>query len=187
MSAARLDLDETAQAARVLVRKLSSAGLSLACAESCTGGLAAADITAVPGASAAFWGGYVAYSNDCKTRILGVSLDTLSRFGAVSRETAREMAQGALSASGADLAFAITGIAGPEGGSEDKPVGLVWIAWKDALGRGSEESAVFGGDREAVRQAAALRAIRGVNELAAGLAAEEVVDIDKGEGPIYSS
>ena len=187
MTSGSFDFEELSLAARGLVRKLSSAGLTLACAESCTGGLAAAAITSVPGASEAFWGGFSAYSNDYKTRILGVSLDTLSRYGAVSRETAREMAAGALSASGANLAFAITGIAGPEGGTPDKPVGLVWIAWKDALGRGSEESAVFGGDREAVRNAAALRAIKGADALASGLAAEEVVDIDKGEGPIYSS
>jgi len=129
--------------------------------------MAAGALTGVPGASTVFWGGFVAYSNDCKTRILGVSLATLSRFGAVSRDTAREMAAGALAASGADLAFATTGVAGPGGGTADKPVGGVWIAWASASGLASEVYETFEGDRDAVRVAAAARALEGALELTA--------------------
>jgi len=160
-----------ADAARALVERLSSYSLSLACAESCSGGIASAALTNVPGASEVFWGGFVAYSNDCKTRILGVSRATLARSGAVSREAAREMASGALTSSGADLAFATTGLAGPGGGTADKPVGGVWIAWATASGLTSEIFEVFEGDRDAIRLAAAIRAIEGAFELATSLAA----------------
>jgi len=172
------DAGELAKTARELVGLLSGSNLTLACAESCTGGLAASAITSVSGASEVLWGGFVAYSNDCKARILGVSLATLSRYGAVSREAAREMASGALTASGADIAFAITGIAGPEGGTPEKPVGLVWLAWKAAEGKASEESFVFEGDRDAVRLAAAMRALRGTCDLATSLSATAVVSAD---------
>lgn len=183
--------EELREAAQDLVALLSSSHLTMACAESCTGGLAAAEITSIPGASEVLWGGFVAYSNDCKARILGVSLATIDRFGAVSRETAREMASGALAASGADIAFAITGVAGPDGGTPEKPVGLVWFAWKAAAGRAEEASVTFAGDREAIRQAAALRALRGVRDMASSLTATDVdaaegLDIDNGEDAVYS-
>ena len=169
-----------------LVEKLAAAGLTIACAESCTGGLAQAAITSIPGASHVFWGGFVTYSNDCKTRIAGVSLATLETCGAVSRETAREMASGSLAASGADIAFAITGIAGPEGGSAEKPVGSVWIAWKAAVGTGGEEFSLFHGDRKAIREASVLRALRGACDLVNEFPSEGD-DIDNREGAVYIS
>jgi nicotinamide-nucleotide amidase len=150
-----------ADAAIALFRALAGRGLSLACAESCTGGLVAASLTDIPGASSVLWGGVVAYSNDCKSRLLGVPSGTIAEFGAVSREVAAAMAAGALAASGggADLALAITGIAGPEGGSAAKPVGLVWLAFRGAGGEAFEESFVFPGDRQAIREAAAAAAM----------------------------
>jgi len=144
-------------------------GLRLACAESCTGGLVTAAITDIPGSSAVLWGGVAAYSNDCKERLLGVKASTLATCGAVSREIAAQMAEGVLAASGeggADIALAITGIAGPDGGSKEKPVGTVWFAWRTRDGRGTEICERFSGDRGAVREAAAMRALEGASELA---------------------
>ncbi|MGI5891511.1 MAG: CinA family protein [Bacillota bacterium] len=111
-----------------LVEKLIAANLFLATAESCTGGGIAAEITSIAGSSKCFGYGIVSYSNKAKEQILTVPASTLSRFGAVSEQTAAAMAQGLLSLSQADIAIAVTGIAGPEGGSEEKPVGLVYIA-----------------------------------------------------------
>ena len=111
-----------------VVRLLVGAGATLATAESCTGGLLANRITDVPGASAVFLQGYVSYSNASKTALLGVPAELIKSHGAVSEEVVRAMAQGALESSGATYALATTGIAGPDGGSEDKPVGTVWIA-----------------------------------------------------------
>lgn len=118
-----------------------------------------AAITDQPGSSAALWGGVVSYSNDCKTRLLGVERHTLDAYGAVSRETVAAMAMGALQASGADIAFAISGIAGPSGGSPEKPVGLVWFAWRTSDGQAHEESLRFEGSRRRVREAAAEHAL----------------------------
>jgi nicotinamide-nucleotide amidase len=152
-------------AAEQLFRALSEGSLRIACAESCTGGMVAAALTDIPGSSAVLWGGVVAYSNECKSRLLGVPEDSIERFGAVSREVARAMALGVLEASGppssggADIALGITGIAGPEGGSAEKPVGLVWFAYRLAGGEAFEESATFMGGREDVRAAAAERAM----------------------------
>jgi nicotinamide-nucleotide amidase len=106
-------------------------GLTLSCAESCTGGAIAAMVTQVAGASDVFPGSLVTYSNALKSKLLGVSEETLAREGAVSEAVVREMVQGTLASTGADLAAAVSGIAGPGGGSEEKPVGLVWIAWGD--------------------------------------------------------
>lgn len=117
--------------AQALVSLLSEQGKTLTTAESCTGGLIASMITSVAGASAVFEAGYVTYSNQQKTRMLGVSEQTLEQHGAVSEHTVREMAQGALKESGADYAIAVSGIAGPDGGSDEKPVGTVWLAWGD--------------------------------------------------------
>lgn len=107
---------------------LRSHGWSLSVAESCTGGLLASRITDIPGASDYFLGGVVAYGNVVKERLLGVSAETLSRYGAVSEKTALEMAQGCQRVFGSDLAVAITGIAGPGGGTPEKPVGTVFVA-----------------------------------------------------------
>ena len=115
-------------AARVIDLAASS-GLRLTTAESCTGGAIAAMITQIPGSSVVFPGGFVTYSNALKHSVLGVREETLAAHGAVSEETVREMVVGALDAAGADLAVAVSGIAGPDGGSDDKPVGMVWLAW----------------------------------------------------------
>lgn len=116
--------DTVASATAALLRK---AGATLAVAESCTGGALSASFTSMAGASDYFLGGVVSYSNDVKANVLGVSRDTLERYGAVSEETALEMADGVRRLCGADYALSTTGIAGPTGGSEDKPVGTVWI------------------------------------------------------------
>lgn len=115
-------------AARALNEKLAALGYSLATAESCTGGLLSAAITSVPGSSAVFLGGVTAYSNYIKTALLGVAPDTLECYGAVSEQTVREMVAGVRRAMNADCALATSGIAGPGGGTPDKPVGTVWIA-----------------------------------------------------------
>lgn len=108
-----------------------ASGKTLTCAESCTGGMIASMLTQIAGASDVFPGGFVTYSNDLKHRILGVRQQTLENHGAVSEATVREMLAGALKASRADLGIAVSGIAGPDGGSKDKPVGTVWLAWGD--------------------------------------------------------
>ncbi len=122
----------------VIVGLLRTKGLTVATAESCTGGLVASRLTDVPGSSDVFREGYVTYANEVKERLLGVRSETLVRFGAVSREVAGEMALGCLQASGADIAVAATGIAGPSGGSEDKPVGMVCLG---LAAQGSEGTA----------------------------------------------
>jgi nicotinamide-nucleotide amidase len=118
----------------VVGRLLREQGKTLALAESCTGGLLAEQITEVPGSSVYFKGGVVAYANAAKTALLGVSEALLGRHGAVSEETARAMAEGAKARFGADLAAAITGISGPDGGTPEKPVGLVYVALARAEG-----------------------------------------------------
>ncbi|MDP0490340.1 MAG: competence/damage-inducible protein A [Verrucomicrobiota bacterium JB023] len=119
--------DDGAPLEKVVVEKMAAQGLTLATAESCTGGLIASRVTDVPGSSQIFTHGFVVYANQAKEDMLGVSADSLERFGAVSEEVCREMLAGALERSGADVAVAVTGIAGPGGGSEEKPVGLVYI------------------------------------------------------------
>ena len=130
----------------------------LATAESCTGGMVAAACTDLAGSSAWLERGFVTYSNAAKTQMLGVDADLVSTHGAVSEPVARAMAQGALQHSAAQIALAITGVAGPGGGSEAKPVGTVWFAFAGPWGVHSEVQH-FGGDRAAVRQAAALHAL----------------------------
>jgi PncC family amidohydrolase len=128
-----------------------ASGLTLALAESCTGGMIAARITDIPGCSAWFRGGVVAYHNDLKQHLLKVPLDLLDRYGAVSEQVARAMADGARSVAGSDLALAVTGIAGPDGGSPGKPVGTVYIALADDNGCVTDRCQ-FAGNREAVRR-----------------------------------
>jgi nicotinamide-nucleotide amidase len=111
-----------------LIARYRAAGLMAATAESCTGGLIAALLTEIPGSSAVLERGFVVYSNAAKQDLLGVSAETLARYGAVSAETARAMAEGALGASRAEVAVSVTGVAGPDGGSAEKPVGLVHFA-----------------------------------------------------------
>jgi PncC family amidohydrolase len=151
----------TERAGRVLARR----GLRLACAESCTGGLAAQAVTAVPGSSAWFDRGFVAYSNDAKREMLGVREQTLAAHGAVSEETVREMAAGALARSNADLAIAISGVAGPGGGTPAKPVGTVCIAWAARDGRARSRRLALDGDRDGVRAGAVAAALDGIEAL----------------------
>jgi len=133
---------------------LSRAPEPLAVAESCTGGLIAERITRLPGASAYFEGGMVVYANRAKTAWLGVDAATIEREGAVSREVALAMAEGLFARGHATLGAAVTGIAGPDGGTEEKPVGTVWIAW-GRPGALRCECLHLGGDRDAVRRLAA--------------------------------
>ena len=134
----------------VVGKLLREAGLQVAFAESCTGGLAAKLITDLPGSSEFFWGGVVSYANEAKMKLLGVSESTLSRHGAVSPETAQEMARGIRERAGVDIGISITGIAGPGGGSSEKPVGLVYMGLADNREVKVKEQR-FIGSREAVR------------------------------------
>lgn len=145
--------------AGVVGKLLSGSGKTLALAESCTGGLLAEMITEIPGSSGYFWGSVTSYSNESKVKLLGVKPETLDRYGAVSRQTAGEMARGILERSGADFSLAITGIAGPDGGTRDKPVGLVYIAEADKKDRVIIKEMHFTGAREAIRNLAARTAL----------------------------
>lgn len=136
----------TEELARRVLAACERRGLMLATAESCTGGMIAAALTDIAGSSAVVDRGFVTYSNEAKTEMLGVSAQTLAAHGAVSEETAREMAEGALSRSRAGIAVSVTGIAGPGGGSAQKPVGLVWFGLATSHGgRGTvAEKHLFG-------------------------------------------
>lgn len=140
--------------------------LFIATAESCTGGWAAQVITHTAGSSAWFDRGFVTYSNDAKQDMLGVRPETLAAHGAVSEQTAAEMAVGALDHSRATFSFSITGIAGPGGGSPDKPVGTVCFGWCVRNGLPRTERRQFAGDREAVRRQAVIHALNGLATLA---------------------
>jgi PncC family amidohydrolase len=139
-------------------RLLRQAGMTLALAESCTGGLVAHRITDVPGSSDYFVGGIVSYSNDIKERVLGVQRTTLRRYGAVSEQTALEMARGGRRVCRADVALALTGVAGPGGGTPDKPVGLVYVALATRDGEWFERH-VWDGDRLGNKQRSAEAAL----------------------------
>lgn len=141
-----------------LGRALLAAGCTVATAESCTGGLVGAWITSIPGSSEWYQGGFVTYANRAKTALLGVEAGVLAQYGAVSDIVARRMASGARRRLGSDLAVAVTGIAGPGGGSPAKPVGLVYIAVDTAFGSRCTRHA-FEGDREGVRRSAAHAAL----------------------------
>ncbi|MGH8530298.1 MAG: CinA family protein [Nevskiales bacterium] len=156
--------DESLQLARQLGDALQRRGLRLAVAESCTGGLVCKLITDVPGSSAWFERGFITYADAAKTGMLGVSARALARFGAVSETVVREMLAGALQNSGADWAAAVSGVAGPGGGSADKPVGLVWLGWQARDGAASIQRHQFSGDRAAVRFAAAQALLQGLCE-----------------------
>jgi nicotinamide-nucleotide amidase len=142
--------------------RLSERGVMCATAESCTGGMVAAAITDVAGSSAWFDRGFVTYANEAKCELLGVPAATIARHGAVSEATARAMAEGALARSRAFIAVAVTGIAGPGGGSPEKPVGTVCFAWavRDAPTQAATRR--FDGGRAAVRRAAAAEALHGL-------------------------
>lgn len=144
--------------AEKLVALLRAQGLTCATAESCTGGGVGSAITAVPGSSAVFAGGVISYANDVKVRVLGVRRETLASVGAVSAEVAEQMAAGVRALLKTDLAVSLTGIAGPDGGSDEKPVGLVWFGLATARGVRTEK-AVFPGDRASVRARAVTHAL----------------------------
>ncbi|MBB4507588.1 nicotinamide-nucleotide amidase [Rhizobium leguminosarum] len=126
--------DDILSTAEAIIRDFTAAGLMISTAESCTGGLIAGALTAISGSSAVVDRGFITYTNSAKIEMLGVQTETLLRFGAVSEETARQMVHGALFRSRAEIAVAVTGIAGPVGGSAEKPVGLVHLAAKSRAG-----------------------------------------------------
>ncbi|WP_411727949.1 CinA family protein [Methyloglobulus sp.] len=154
--------NELFELAERLGRTLKAKGYKIATAESCTGGWIAQAITEVPGSSAWFDRGLVTYSNDAKVQMLGVNPQTLAQHGAVSAEVAQQMAAGALANSEADWAIAVTGIAGPDGGSEEKPVGTVYIAWQNKNGFSNVERLSVPGNRHQIRKQAVKKAIEGV-------------------------
>lgn len=144
---------------------LKSNGMMLATAESCTGGGVASAVTEIAGSSAWFDRGFVTYSNQAKVDMLGVSPDTLARFGAVSEATVREMVAGALRNSQAQIALAVSGIAGPGGGTMDKPVGTVWFAWGIREGVSVARLLLLAGNRAEIRTQAVRIALQGIVEL----------------------
>jgi len=165
-------MNELENLSRRLGQALLSRGEWLTAAESCTGGWLAQSVTAIAGSSGWFERGFVTYSNAAKVDMLGVPETTLERHGAVSEATARAMAQGALAHSRADWAVAITGIAGPAGGSPEKPVGTVCFAWAGKEAGCEAQTCQFAGERAAVRQQAVRHALRG---LLARLAADPLL------------
>lgn len=159
----------TLDALAILVgTRLKEKGLLLATAESCTGGWVAQVVTSVSGSSEWFDRGFVTYSNEAKREMIGVRAETLDHHGAVSEETAREMAAGALAASRAQIALAITGVAGPTGGTAQKPVGMVCFAWAVRGGAVDATTKHFAGDREAVRRQSVELGLQGVLDRTAG-------------------
>jgi len=154
--------DELRQLSEAVGSALSRQGIMLTCAESCTGGWVAAVVTATAGSSNWFERGFVTYSNAAKQEMLGVPAATLAAHGAVSEETARAMAAGALARSHAQIALAITGVAGPGGGSSSKPVGTVCFSWCKETDTAASETRLFPGDRETVRRQALLHALSGL-------------------------
>ena len=148
-------------------RALTERGLTVATAESCTGGLVAARLVNYPGISAALGEAHVTYANEAKVKYCGVKPETLAVYGAVSEQTAAEMAAGLRTRSGADIAVSTTGIAGPGGGTAEKPVGLVYVGCADARGV-RVERLMLSGSRERIRSLAALRALDMIRRSAIG-------------------
>lgn len=146
----------------LLADKLISSGLKVTCAESCTGGGIAEALTTIPGSSKWFGYGFVTYANEAKVRVLGVSESTLANQGAVSEDVVAEMAAGALVASGADIAVAVSGIAGPDGGSAEKPVGMVCIGWKFRTNSAVTRCFYFTGNRAEIRAQAVEEGLKGL-------------------------
>jgi len=159
--------ESIAALSEALVSELIEAGRSVSVAESCSGGWIAKALTDIGGSSQCFGYGVVSYSNGAKESMLGVQPRTLTEHGAVSENVVREMAQGVLNLSGSDYAVAVSGIAGPDGGSEEKPVGMVWFAW---AARNKKNTSIYAekhlikGDREAVRTRTVILAMQGVRE-----------------------
>ena len=157
--AIELNQSELERIAAEVGTRLQKRGEILVTAESCTGGWVGQCLTAIAGSSAWYDGGFITYSNTAKTRLLGVLENTLEQHGAVSEATARAMAEGAIARSGAHWSLAITGIAGPTGGSRKKPVGTVCFAWAQRDGGCVAETCRFEGAREAVRAQAVAHAL----------------------------
>lgn len=147
---------------KVIAAQLLQKKQVLATAESCTGGWIAQQLTAIAGSSEWFDCGFVTYSNDSKQQMLGVSEQSLIRYGAVSSNVVTEMAEGVLNHSQATMSVATSGIAGPGGGSDDKPVGTVWFAWAQKGELTRSEKKCFSGDRESVRKQAVKYAMQGI-------------------------
>lgn len=160
-------MDAVTTLATTLGQRLRALSAQVSTAESCTGGGIAEAITRVAGSSAWFEAGYVTYSNAQKSRQLGVPDELFGRVGAVSREVVEAMAVGARRHSGARFSVAVSGVAGPDGGSVEKPVGTVWLAWADG-DRLYSERRQFAGDREAVRRQTVIAALEGLLHLGAG-------------------
>ena len=156
-------------ATQVLVEQLAErflkASKKLVTAESCTGGGLAENLTQLSGSSLWYECGFVTYSNQSKRDLLAVPIDTLEEFGAVSEETALAMAKGALDMSSADFSVSITGVAGPDGGSEEKPVGTVCVAWYERDKGGNTTCIHFEGDRQRVREQSCLLAMQGLLDI----------------------
>ncbi|MDG2107299.1 MAG: CinA family protein [Woeseiaceae bacterium] len=153
--------------AEALVNELSAAGKAVATAESCSGGWIGKAITDIPGSSKVFGYGIVSYANGAKESIIGVQNEALEKHGSVSSQVVEEMAKGVLRLSGADIAVAVSGVAGPSGGTKEKPVGTVWFGW--AVRGGSNvlidtACEYFTGDRELIREASVVYALQGVRE-----------------------
>ena len=157
-------LDDTEALTRQLAGLLLAQGQMMATAESCTGGMIAAACTELAGSSAWLERGFVTYSNEAKTELLGVPAALIAEHGAVSEPVVRAMAEGALRHAHAQIAVAVTGVAGPGGGSADKPVGSIWFGWATAAGV-KTQLCHFAGDRQQVRQATVRHALQGLNNL----------------------
>ena len=153
--------DTLAELGRTLVARLDAAGQTIGTAESCTGGWIAKVLTDIAGSSSVFGYGVVSYSNEAKTRLLRVSEATLEMHGAVSEAVVVEMADGIRTLAGSDFGVSVSGIAGPDGGTDDKPVGTVWFAWATDDGVGTDRR-VFDGGRDDVRSQTVRHALRGV-------------------------
>ena len=161
------DNNSMQEIARNVVKNAINCEVNLSVAESCTGGLISKLITDIPGSSNCFSQGLVTYSDDAKSKLLGINTEDLLRFGAVSEFTAKKMAERVAKINNSDFSLAVTGIAGPSGGTVEKPVGTVWIAWgvkiqdKFIL---ESELFVFSGDRNEIRNQSAIKALLGINE-----------------------
>jgi nicotinamide-nucleotide amidase len=151
---------ETLALAETVLAACRTRGWRVATAESCTGGLVAAALTAIPGASEVVERGFLTYSNKAKIELLGVPRETIAEHGAISAETAAAMARGAVARAGVDLAVSVTGIAGPGGGTPQKPVGLVYIGVASREGGARVERRVVAGDRAEIRRAALVAALQ---------------------------
>ena len=145
--------------APALIQKLTASNQTLSTVESCTGGLLFGYLTAVPGASAVLERGFITYSDQSKQEMVGVTENTLAAFGAVSQQTAEEMAKGGCQSANTNLSVSVTGIAGPGGGTDEKPIGLVWISAFRNDGVRETERHLFKGDRQQIRTAACTHAI----------------------------